>query len=369
MPLLLTAILSASLALQAGAAVQILPSGRFAGRSGRPGAGMSWELSDGAGAALAAALNARHAEGRAQFNFDYDHQTMLVASTGAKAPASGWASKFEWRPGVGLFAVDVQWTAAAAEHIRAGEYRYISPVIVFDEATGQVNDVLHASLTNFPDLMQMAPLDDAVAALNALSNPPQEMPVNLLTQLLSALGLAAGTTEAQALAAVAALKTKADTPPAKPAALSAAVATALGLAGDVDEATALSAVATIKSKATGLDATTMQTIQTLQGQVATLTARITEGEVTALVDGAIAEGKLLPAQRDWALSLGKGNVAQLSAYLATAPKVAAGLGATQSGGAAPAGDNKPAAPEGTQLAVLSAMGLTAEQFAAAAATA
>jgi phage I-like protein len=365
MPRLLTAILSASLALQAGAAVQLLPSGKFAGRSGQPGPGMSWELTDASGAALAAVLNARHAEGRAQFNFDYDHQTMLVAKTGAKAPASGWASKFEWRPGVGLFAVDVQWTAAAAEHIRAGEYRYISPVITFDEATGLVKDVWHASLTNFPDLMQMAPLDEAVAALNALSNPTQENPVNLLTQLLSALGLAAGTTEAQALAAVTALKTKAETPPGKPAALSAAVATALGLTGEADEAAALSAVAAIKSKATGLDATTMTTIQTLQGQVATLTAKINDGEVTTLVDGAIAEGKLLPAQRDWALQLGKTSVAQLSGYLATAPKVAAGLGATQTGGNPPAADGKPA-PDATQLAVLSAMGLTPEQFAAGA---
>ncbi|MGE3348196.1 MAG: phage protease [Ramlibacter sp.] len=358
-----TAVLSASLALQAGAAVQILPFGEFAGRTGRPGPGLTWKVSDARGAALAAVLNQRHAAGRAEFNFDYDHQTMLVPTTGQKAPASGWASRFEWRNGVGLFATDTRWTAPAAASIDAQEYRYISPVISFDPDTGEVTDVLHASLTNFPDLMQMAAVSDAVAALNATFNH-QENDLTLLASLLTALGLPAETTETAALTAVAAMKVKADKAAAVPTALSAA----LGLAATADEAAALSAVAALKTQGATGDATTLQTIQSLQGTVAALTAKITEGEVNGLVEAAIKDGKLLPAQKDWAIALGKSNVAQLSAFIKDAPAVAASLAATQSGGQGQGGNGAAAAVTGTETAVLSAMGLSADEFKAGAGT-
>lgn len=50
---------------------------------------------------------------------DYEHQTLRSAKNGLPAPASGWFKKLEWREGVGLFAVDVEWTDAAAAAIDA----------------------------------------------------------------------------------------------------------------------------------------------------------------------------------------------------------------------------------------------------------
>ena len=95
---------------------------------------------------------------------------------------------------------------------------------------------------------------------------------------------------------------------------------------------ALSAVGALKSPS----AATAQLVATLQGQVATLTAKMAEGEVTSLVDNAIADHKLLPAQRDNYLELGRKDLALLKSVLEKAVPIA-GL-AGQTGGKPPAGD-------------------------------
>jgi phage I-like protein len=77
---------------------------------------------------LIAAADAR----QTPYVIDYEHQTLRSAKNGLPAPASGWFKKLEWREGVGLFAVDVEWTDAAAAAIDAGEYRFISPVFLYD---------------------------------------------------------------------------------------------------------------------------------------------------------------------------------------------------------------------------------------------
>jgi phage I-like protein len=361
-----TALLSTALALTAGPDVQLVPAGEFAGRDGRPGNGKAWKLNDAQGAALAARLNERHGGGQAKFNFDYQHQTILTTQNGQPAPASGWAQSFEWRPGQGLYALSVDWTARAKQMIDASEYRYISPVIKFDEASGTVTDVLNAALTNYPNLMQLEQLAGTgtvaqLQALNAQIFSTETSDMQLLAALVASLGLADNTTEAQAIDAVKALKVKADTPPQKVTALSAEIVTALGLAAGADDAAALSAVAALKAKTAAGGDTATATIAALQGEVAALTAKITGNEVTTIVDQALKDGKLLPAQKDWALSLGKANIAQLSAFIKDAPVVAAGLGTTQTQGKDPGAGGEGAATA-NELAICSAMGLSPEEF-------
>lgn len=58
---------------------------------------------------------------------DYEHQTLRAAKNGLPAPAAAFFKKLEWRDGEGLFAIDVEWTAAAAAMVEAKEYRFISP--------------------------------------------------------------------------------------------------------------------------------------------------------------------------------------------------------------------------------------------------
>ncbi|WP_438805125.1 phage protease [Sodalis sp. (in: enterobacteria)] len=51
---------------------------------------------------------------------------------GQPAPAAGWYSQLEWVEGLGLFAVDVEWTERARTLIAAGEYRFVSPLFQYD---------------------------------------------------------------------------------------------------------------------------------------------------------------------------------------------------------------------------------------------
>lgn len=244
---------------------------------------------------------------------DYEHATIKRAQSGEKSPAAGWFRKLEWRPS-GLWAIGVQWTAQAAKHIAAREYRYLSPVFSYDEASGRVLTLLHASLTNDPGLDGLTDLAALAAELFAL--PPnrqeQSMP-ETLKKLLAALGLQDTASEAEALSAVAALKTNVAT-------LSAQIATP-----DPARFVPVATLAALQAEHA-----------TVQGKLAAMTAEIDAGKVAKVVEDGLAAGKLTPATADWARTLGAQNIASLTAYLEAAPVVMK-PGETQSGGKKPAG--------------------------------
>ena len=346
------ALLAASLTLAAQDEVQLLPAGEFAARDGRPGPGKTWKLDDTSGPRLAAEMTQLAA--KSAFVFDYDHQTIRSEANGQQAPAAGWATMFEWRSGVGLFATDVRWTDRAKASIQADEYRYVSSVITFD-AAGRITGVLMAAITNYPALLGMEPLAQALAAqLSAqFSTDDSEHTVTLLAALIAAFGLKADATEADALTAIAALNADANKPmkaaicsacplmdgKGKTAAPSAALTSALGLQAGADEKAALTAITTLQTQAKGTDATTATTIAALQGQLATLMAQTADREVGEVVQAALSAGKLVPAQKDWAIGLGKKDLALLQGYVAGAPTVASLQ--SQTGGKAPAGADDP----------------------------
>lgn len=341
---LLTALLASTFAIAADGWVQLTPAGEFAARDGRPGPGKKWKLTDAQGVALAASFNQVAAQ--TQVVIDYDHQTLHVAKHGQKAPAAGWMGPAaEWRPGQGLWA-KVDWTAAATEHINKGEYRYISPVLMFDPDTLEVKSVAMAALVNWPGLLGMNP---AYAALANQFQQEQDTMNPILAALLAGLGLQETATQEQATTALAALTALRDKP-----AVPAALATALNLQTGADEAAALAAVQALSKPDTAAAAA----MAAMQAQLAALSAQVNTDKVTAQVDDALKAGKLIPAQRDWALGLGRKDSAALSAYLATAPVIPL---AGQSGGKG-AGDG---ATQTDALAgdVAKAFGLTAEQFA------
>lgn len=360
-PISIIDLLSASLRLTSKDAVQLLPAGQFAARDGRPGPGKYWTLSDEAGTRLATEMTATAAQSR--FVFDVDHQTLHASTNGQPAPAAGWATRFEWRPGQGLYAIGVQWTDRARAWIDADEYAYISPVIAWDES-GQVTSVLMAAITNYPALLGMEPISAALTAcLAALSStdpkpaPKDAHAMDLLAQLIALLGLQTGTSAEAVVSAIKALKAKADG--AAACAASPGVAQALGLTGVPDEATALAAIATLR----GGDVEGHKLIATLQGQLVAITTQMNTEKVNTLVTQAITDRKLLPAQKDWATALGRKDLAELQGYLATAPALLPGAGG-QSGGVDPApGASGTAALSAVQADVLAAMGVSAEDYA------
>lgn len=367
------ALLAAALRVEPKAEVQLLPAGEFAARDGRPGKDLMWRLDDSAGQALAATLTRDSAA--TQFLVDYDHQT-LYAGLNSKAPAAGWASTFEWRDGTGLFAIDVRWTDAALSSIRSGEYRYVSPVIAYDQRSGQVLTVQMAAITNFPALTGMQALGDALmaqlAACNTLSlspahaSPrPQDSDMDIVVTLAALMGLAAGATPDAVVASVkdllgqvGALKDK----QGKATALSTALAGQLGLKDGFGVPEVTAALAALR----GDGHTATATIAALQAQLAGLTTQcsalqteITAGKVADVVTAALAAGKLVPAQKDWAIGMGTKDLPMLEAYLKATPVIAP-LKA-QTNGKAPAGSDSEGGEVDSAALAAKAMAYQTEQ--------
>lgn len=324
-------------ALAAGE-LQILPAGEFRSWDGRPWKATAWRID----ATIAGRVIA---ELRSRINpivIDYEHQTLLAEKNGQPAPAAGWIdpADVEWREGVGLVARKVRWTPRAAQMVDADEYRYFSPVFEHAELSGEVVALRMGALTNNPGLDGMA----AVALTRLFSDSPhhQETPVNeTLTKLLATLGLAADATEEMAMTAVAALKAK---------------------AGTADALT--TEVAALKAKTPSdpdpAKYVPVETMQAMQTELAALKADMTAGKVGKIVEQALNAGKLLPAQANWATELGKKDLAALTAYVDSAPQVAA-LRGPQTAGAAPEGQDGNKLSE-AELAVCKAMGLSADDF-------
>ena len=95
---------------------------------------------------------------------DYDHGIETAAGSGVPVPAAGWIKSIESAPDRnGILWAIVQWTQKAAGMIRAGEYRYVSPVLdptVRDNRTGEPQGwtLTSAALTNQPVLQGMPAL-------------------------------------------------------------------------------------------------------------------------------------------------------------------------------------------------------------------
>lgn len=332
MSLILAALLATIPVVDATGRAQLLPAGEFAARDGRPGPGLKWHLDDAQGARLAADINAIAAV--TSIVIDYEHQTFHAEKNGEAAPAAGWITRVEWVPGKGLFA-DVQWTAKAKAHITADEYRYISPVIAYDQKTGRVTGLLNAALVNQPALVGMDRVSAALAARFPTPTPEPEPPQMDRAKLIVLLGLSQTATDTEIEAALAKLKS--------------------------DHDTAATEVAKLKDAAKSSDVQTLQVVTDLQRQVAALTTAHAEDELTKLVDGAITASKFLPAHRTWLLDVGRKDLAALKKMLDASPVIAGLKG--QSGGKEPAGGGSGLTEE--QMAMCKNMGLTVEQFKAA----
>jgi phage I-like protein len=318
-------------------AIQLTPAGpvfRATDGSGRPHDVRGWRID----ARLAAALKAR-IDRRANLTvIDYEHQTLAAAENGQPAPAAGWFRDLAWRDGEGLFAVGVEWTARAAAMLRAGEYKYISPVFEYDAKSGDVLDVRMAALTNNPGV------DGMRAVLRAVAGATDDEEDMNLDEIRKTLGLPAEADENAVLAAVAALKARAEAADGEVAALKARA----------EAADARAAALTAQDKVP------LAVVTELQGQVVALTARLNAGETTRIVDEAKAAGKLVSGELEKHLR-GMTDAVQLRALIEALPAVEA-LRGTQTGGRTPDGANG-GTPGNAALAVMKALGITTEQYA------
>lgn len=336
--------------------VQLLPAGDFRPRDGRQFEPGQWHIDAAAAAQVFQAFRARANDPVV----DYEHQTLTCEDNGRPAPAAGWIKDMQWREGQGLFAT-VELTDKAAAYIRAGEYRYVSPVFAYDRASGHVLAIDMAAITNNPALDGMQPLALRAAAKFLPDSHTETLMKDLLKLIAGTFDLGDSPSEKDAVAALTAhfdsLAEQAGD-----------IRDALSLDGKTDNDAVLAACKALKAKA-GQSAAdpekyvAVTTFETVKRELAALKSQVHDREVDELVEAGLSEGRLLAAQEEWARELGKKDVAALKSYLkATAPIAA--LTKTQTTGKSPAGDGDGAQLSDDELAVCKATGVDPKDYAA-----
>lgn len=172
--------------------VEVLPPGpQVTGRDGR-----SWTYD----AQQVLAQTLAHVQG-ADLPFDILHSTELKAPKGEEAPAAGWAREYRINER-GAVEARAEWTTKARNSISEREYRYLSPVFVYDDS-GRIHRFTSFGLTNKPNL--------TLTALNTENPTLENHPMLLPEAIRAALGLPENATEADALAAITSLKADKET--------------------------------------------------------------------------------------------------------------------------------------------------------------
>ncbi|MBB4287740.1 phage protease [Roseospira goensis] len=130
--------------------IQVLPAGReLRGHDGRG----PYIVADPQ--AIVAEFDRRRSVNKADMIIDWEHGSERAGADGG-APAAGWIDRLEVRDGA-VWGHVSRWTPRAAAQIAAGEYRYLSPVILH-RPDGAVVGVRSVALTSDPNL--------GIAALN-----------------------------------------------------------------------------------------------------------------------------------------------------------------------------------------------------------
>lgn len=333
-------------------AVRLLPAGRFRAVDGRPFDCEAWVLTE----ALAQQIISQAAARKTRIVVDYEHQTLNTVQNGQKAPAAGWIdpASLQWRDD-GLYA-EIEWTAAARAHIEAKEYLYLSPVFIYIE-TGEITDLLHIALTNNPALGDQKELLAYLSFnFNPLYQPKKEIPMDktLKAQLCWLFNLSADTADEVLQAALSSLIEKLSD--GKGIAAASVDLPAL-LEEKEQRITALTAAETTVDPAKYVP---IDTVKSMQQQIASLSAQVAGREVDELLTAALSDGRLLPAQENWARTLGQSNITALKDYLSTVTPVAA-LTGTQTGGKSPV-INSAGQLTAEELAVCAALGQNPDTF-------
>lgn len=331
----------------------IFPEGdAIKAKDGRPFDAPAWIMKKDNGMALAASLN----QSAKDLVIDYEHQTILSKQNGQAAPAAGWlkAGSFVYVDGVGLCSNNYEFTAKAKDYIDNGEYRFKSPVVLYNKA-GVVLGLHSVAITNDPALSILDELKPALltATITIPETQQQENSMNpLLALILASLGLAETTTEEQAIAALnqnfADIKSKAT---AKGLMLDDGKLLA-SLSAEIDKVDEKFATAQAQepdpSKYVPIEVVTAlnEKIAELQGNQ--------KDPAEELVAEALSNGQLLPAQQSWAMLYAQKDLQGFKDYLSRQPKIAA-LTQSQTAG-------KPVTPATTTVALTADVKLVAAQL-------
>lgn len=276
---------------------------------------------------------------------DYEHQTL----SGNEAPAAGWIRALA-KTAAGLVA-KVDWTARAADRLKGREYRYHSPVLHIRE--GRPYRLHSVALTNHPALHGYPALvaaDDKGPNPNTLEEPMNEHLKKIATLLgVTVVALADGKEDEKGTAeAVAAKLTGLQAAQTAAQAEKAAVADLLKL-HDCQTVEALGV------KIAGMVPAV---------EKAELEKRLAKIEAEKAVAKAFSDGKLIEAQREWAVKLAEKDLAAFNDYAAKTPKIVPGpIDQTLAGNPPKSTDGDAKGFTDDELKIFKNVGLSDEQVA------
>jgi phage I-like protein len=227
---------------------------------------------------------------------DYEHQSLATPPMKALASATQFVPEVRRGSGGGpeLWATQVQWTDDAKRELEAGQYRLYSPAFVPDK-DGRIASLINFALTNLPASYEIAPL--VAASANTPTGEPamDEKELKALKDQVAELGARCEKMNALCLKRLGKSfddwskeeDAEHEEAKAKLTALSSFQGKVMELAGKTDPAEALGAVA--------LAVTQGQEFVALKQKMVADAAKALETEFSAMVDAAVAQGKLAPA--------------------------------------------------------------------------
>ena len=283
--------------------IRVLPKGHVSSTKG------DFEVDDRDIAGLIRQFKAR----RLDLVIDYEHQTL----SDVQAPAAGWIK--DLYPGEDALMARVEWTQKGREYIANKEYRYLSPVVLVKKADQHAAVFHSAALTNTPAITGMF----AIINSDALSIEEEEEPRMELSALIELLGLEEGTAEEDVLKRIKELTQQAAEEgqggqegkegPAKEGTQLVANKTVLDLLGLPEDARTEDVTARIMAFKAGDSA--------LQRRVAELEKQAASQKAEELVGLAMKDGKLSPAQKEWAVAYALSDPKGFAKFVEKAPVV------------------------------------------------
>lgn len=334
----------------------IIPEGIFRGIDGRPTDAPHWELTPERGRAIVADLNKRQID----MVIDYEHSTLRIQEDNEPAPAAGWLKPngFIYIEGVGICSNAFEWTDKAQSYIEAKEYKYISPVFLYD-SNGNVLALLHVALTNTPNLDQLPEAKLAAAAQDFLTQTSQDNDMDeLLERLRWMLNLPISADANDILAELNKLITRIED------------GTDIQIAENAqnlfDAVQALTTkVAANNQSPNPAEYVPMAVYQQAVQQSIQVSANHQKHEIEQLITAACSDGRLTgEATIQWAKAFGEKDPDGLKAHLDSIPKIAA-LNQRQTQTLNLADNNqRPAQHDDLTLNVASQLGLSAKDLGA-----
>jgi len=215
---------------------------------------------------------------------DYEHQTLKDV----EAPAAGWIKDL-YVGEDGIYG-RVEWTERAKNYIANKEYRYLSPVVWVNKE-GRAVFLQCVALTNLPATFNAKPIVSKQGG--------REM-----EEILKLLGVKS---EEEALEAIKILRQK------KEASIPKEILDVLELKEDASVSEVKASILALKQG--------VRTVDDLATQVKELKEKLLAKETEELVEMALKEGKITPAQKEWALEYARKDPEGFKVYVQKAPKV------------------------------------------------